>query len=68
MTPEKYDPNSKNVIVLIGAGQIGHAIAPRVGIGKHILLADMRLDNAKAAAKRERNPFRVAFIINGGCR
>jgi NAD(P)-dependent dehydrogenase (short-subunit alcohol dehydrogenase family) len=40
----------KNVIVVIGAGQIGQAIARRVGVGKHVLLADMRLDNAKAAA------------------
>ena len=37
----------KNVIVVIGAGQIGQAIARRVGIGKHVLLADMHLDNAK---------------------
>ena len=40
-----------NVVVLIGAGQIGQAIARRVGVGKHVLLADMRLDNANAAAK-----------------
>jgi NAD(P)-dependent dehydrogenase (short-subunit alcohol dehydrogenase family) len=39
-----------NVIVVIGAGQIGQAIARRVGIGKHVLLADMRQDNANAAA------------------
>ena len=41
----------KNVIVLIGAGSIGLAIARRVGAGKHILLADIRLENAKAAAQ-----------------
>lgn len=40
----------KNVIVVIGAGQIGQAIARRVGVGKHVLLADMRPDNAQAAA------------------
>src|SRR5881409_2099671 len=40
-----------NVIVVIGSGQIGQAIARRVGIGKHVLLADMRLDNANAAAE-----------------
>jgi NAD(P)-dependent dehydrogenase (short-subunit alcohol dehydrogenase family) len=40
-----------NVIVVIGAGQIGQAIARRVGIGKHVLLADMRPDNANAAAE-----------------
>jgi NAD(P)-dependent dehydrogenase (short-subunit alcohol dehydrogenase family) len=37
-----------NVIVVIGAGQIGQAIARRVGVGKHVLLADMRPDNATA--------------------
>jgi NAD(P)-dependent dehydrogenase (short-subunit alcohol dehydrogenase family) len=41
----------KDVIVLIGAGRIGQAIARRVGVGKHIILADMRADNAKAAAE-----------------
>ena len=40
----------KNIIVVIGAGQIGQAIARRVGVGKHILLADMRPENANAAA------------------
>jgi NAD(P)-dependent dehydrogenase (short-subunit alcohol dehydrogenase family) len=39
-----------NVIVLIGAGQIGQAIARRVGVGKHVVLADMRPENANAAA------------------
>ena len=39
-----------NVVVVIGAGQIGQAIARRVGIGKHVLLADMRADHANAAA------------------
>jgi NAD(P)-dependent dehydrogenase (short-subunit alcohol dehydrogenase family) len=41
----------KNVIVVIGAGQIGQAIARRVGVAKHILLADMREENANAAAE-----------------
>jgi NAD(P)-dependent dehydrogenase (short-subunit alcohol dehydrogenase family) len=39
-----------DVIVVIGAGQIGQAIARRVGIGKRVLLADMRPENADAAA------------------
>ena len=39
------------VIVVIGPGQIGQAIARRVGVGKHVLLADMRPENAKAAAE-----------------
>ena len=41
----------KDVIVVIGAGQIGQAIARRVGVGKHVLLADMRPENANAAAE-----------------
>ena len=41
----------KKVIVVIGPGQIGQAIARRVGVGKHLLLADMREDNAKQAAE-----------------
>src|SRR5579862_9981012 len=37
--------------VLIGAGSIGQAIARRVSAGKQILLADLRQENADAAAK-----------------
>jgi NAD(P)-dependent dehydrogenase (short-subunit alcohol dehydrogenase family) len=40
----------KDVIVVIGPGQIGQAIARRVGVGKHVLLADVRLEHAEAAA------------------
>jgi NAD(P)-dependent dehydrogenase (short-subunit alcohol dehydrogenase family) len=40
-----------NVIVLIGAGSIGQAIARRVGAGNHLLLADLRRENSDAAAK-----------------
>lgn len=39
------------VIVVIGAGAIGQAIARRVSAGKHILLADLRPENAGAVAK-----------------
>jgi NAD(P)-dependent dehydrogenase (short-subunit alcohol dehydrogenase family) len=41
----------EHVIVVIGPGQIGQAIARRVGIGKRVLLADMRRENAEAAAE-----------------
>ncbi len=41
----------REVIVVIGAGQIGQAIARRVGVGKRVLLADMRPENAAAAAE-----------------
>ncbi len=40
-----------NVIVVIGAGSIGQAIARRVSAGKHVLLADLRQENADAGAK-----------------
>ncbi|WP_035671889.1 SDR family oxidoreductase [Flavobacterium sp. 83] len=40
-----------NVIVVIGAGSIGQAIARRVGAGNHILLADIHQKNSDAAAK-----------------
>jgi NAD(P)-dependent dehydrogenase (short-subunit alcohol dehydrogenase family) len=40
-----------DVIVVIGAGSIGQAIARRVSAGKHVLLADLNQQNADAAAK-----------------
>jgi len=40
----------KSVTVLIGSGSIGVAIARRVSAGKHILLADLKKENADAAA------------------
>ena len=40
-----------NVIVVIGAGSIGQAIARRVGAGNHILLADILQGNCDAASK-----------------
>jgi NAD(P)-dependent dehydrogenase (short-subunit alcohol dehydrogenase family) len=39
------------VIVVIGAGSIGQAIVRRISAGKHVLLADLRQENADAAAK-----------------
>lgn len=41
----------KEIVVLIGSGQIGQAIARRVGVGRHVLLADLRAENARAAAE-----------------
>ena len=40
-----------NVIVVIGSGSIGQAIARRVSAGKHVLLADLHRELADAAAK-----------------
>ena len=42
---------SKKVTVLLGAGSIGMAIARRVGVGKHIVVADYSEKNAQAAAQ-----------------
>lgn len=41
----------KEVIVVIGPGSVGQAIARRVSAGKHVLLADLRKENTLAAAK-----------------
>lgn len=40
-----------NVVVVIGAGSIGQAIARRISAGKHVLLADLRRENVDATAK-----------------
>ena len=40
----------KDVVVVIGPGQIGQAIARRVSVGKHVILADRSERNAQAAA------------------
>jgi NAD(P)-dependent dehydrogenase (short-subunit alcohol dehydrogenase family) len=44
----------KSVTVLVGSGSIGIAIARRVSAGKHVLLADLRQEQAEAAAKTMR--------------
>ena len=41
----------KKVNVVIGPGSIGIAIARRVSAGRHIVVADLRQENAEAAAK-----------------
>ena len=45
----------KDVVVVIGAGGIGQAIARRVGAGKHVVLADLKLEAAQAAAQTLEN-------------
>ncbi|WP_313334033.1 SDR family oxidoreductase [Sphingobium yanoikuyae] len=42
----------KNVIVVVGAGPLGLAIARRIGAGKHIVLADLRQETADAAVEQ----------------
>ena len=38
-------------VVVIGPGSIGQAIARRVGTAKHVVLADLREENAASAAR-----------------
>lgn len=45
----------QDVMVLTGAGQIGMAIARRVGYGKKIFVGDRRLENARAVADTMNN-------------
>lgn len=42
---------SKDVIILVGAGQIGMAIARRIGAGKKIIIGDKNLNNASTISK-----------------
>ena len=46
----------KDVMILTGAGQIGMAIARRMGYGKKIVIGDKRIENAKA----------ISDIMNNG--
>ena len=41
----------KDVILLVGAGQIGMAIARRMGFGKKIVVGDKKKENAEAISK-----------------
>ena len=41
----------KDVVLLTGAGQIGMAIARRIGHGKKIIIGDKNMDNAKTITK-----------------
>ena len=40
----------KNVMLWVGAGQIGMAIARRMGVGMKIVVGDKRIENAQAVA------------------
>ena len=42
---------SKDVMIVIGAGQISMAIARRMGYGKKIIMGDKNIDNANVIAK-----------------
>lgn len=45
------EKNMKNVMIWTGAGQIGMAIARRIGYGMKIVVGDKNLSNAQAIAK-----------------
>lgn len=45
----------KEVLLLVGAGQIGMAIARRMGYGMKIVIGDKRLENAEAIAETMNN-------------
>ena len=47
---DKEDFLMKDVLLLVGAGQIGMAIARRIGFDKKIIIGDKNLDNAKKIA------------------
>lgn len=56
-------PILTKVIVVLGAGSIGQAVARRVSAGKHVLLADLRQENADTAAKTLRDAgFKVSTV------
>jgi len=40
-----------DVVVVVGTGSLGQAIARRIGAGKKVLLADLWPDDVEAAAK-----------------
>ena len=44
-----------DVLILTGAGQIGMAIARRIGFGKKIVIGDKNIENAKAIANTMTN-------------
>ncbi|MGX7111402.1 SDR family oxidoreductase [Gemella cuniculi] len=58
--------NKKDVVVLIGAGAIGMAIARRIGVGKHIVVADFKKHNIRVAEEiLENSGFEVSgFVVD----
>lgn len=54
----------KEVLVLTGAGSIGLAIVRRIGAGKHIVIADLYLEQAESAAKML---YDAGFKVTAAC-
>ncbi len=55
------DNRPGDVVVVLGPGSIGQAIARRVSAGKQVLLADLRQENADAAAEVLSN---AGFVVS----
>ncbi len=53
---------NKDILVVIGAGYIGQAIARRVGTGKHVLVANHTQAASDTAAET------LAGVFQGSCR
>ena len=53
------------VIVVVGTGLIGQAIARRVGVGGRVVLADVRRENAELAAETLSNAGLIVGIGGG---
>jgi predicted dinucleotide-binding enzyme len=54
------------VIVVVGAGSIGQAITRRVSAGKKVLLANLRQENADAAAKTLSDAVGARDLVGSG--
>lgn len=52
--------DSKNVMLWTGAGQIGMAIARRMGYGMKIVVGDKSLENAQTIAEIMNNTFKAS--------
>ena len=58
----------KEVMLLTGAGQIGMAIARRMGYGMKIVVGDKRMENAQAVADTMTVPDLMCFRWRWTCR
>ena len=58
----------KEVVVLVGTGSIGQAIARRVSAGKHVVLGDLKLEAALSATKIfEGAGFETSAVVVDSC-
>ena len=58
----------KEVMILTGAGQIGMAIARRMGYGKKIVVGNLNPESSEAVSRRNESLFKgVHFEFDCGC-